>query len=58
MGTGGMVADAFANLIRIMWSESYNFYSPVMFRVRNSSNQMFFRVPHPNMRELQGNSPS
>ncbi|CAO3672678.1 unnamed protein product [Umbelopsis ramanniana] len=32
MGTGGMVADAFANLIRIMWSESYNFYSPVLFR--------------------------
>lgn len=33
MGTGGMVADAFANLIRVMWSESYNFLSPVTFRV-------------------------
>lgn len=28
-----MVADAFANLIRVMWSESYNFLSPVTFRV-------------------------
>jgi hypothetical protein len=33
MGTGGKLADAYANLIRVMWSESYNFLSPVTFRV-------------------------
>ncbi|KAM3580487.1 ubiquitin-specific protease doa4 [Umbelopsis sp. WA50703] len=32
MGTGGKLADAYANLIRVMWSESYNFLSPVTFR--------------------------
>lgn len=57
MGTGGMVADAFANLIRIMWSESYNFYSPVMFRVRQT-NSKARGFSGGNMRELQGNRPS
>lgn len=32
MGTGGALANAFATLIRTMWSENYNFISPVPFR--------------------------
>ncbi|KAI8369314.1 uncharacterized protein BYT42DRAFT_104176 [Radiomyces spectabilis] len=32
LGTGGVVADSFADLLRIMWSEAYNFISPVSFR--------------------------
>ncbi|ORZ00519.1 hypothetical protein BCR43DRAFT_540683 [Syncephalastrum racemosum] len=32
LGTGGVLVDSFATLLRIMWSESYNFISPVTFR--------------------------
>ncbi|KAK9711033.1 ubiquitin-specific protease doa4 [Basidiobolus ranarum] len=32
LGTGGVLAEAFGNLIRVMWSEQYNFVSPVTFR--------------------------
>ncbi|KAI8071601.1 hypothetical protein BC940DRAFT_293258 [Gongronella butleri] len=32
LGTGGVLADSFAELLRVMWSESYNFISPVTFR--------------------------
>ncbi|KAK9768405.1 ubiquitin-specific protease doa4 [Basidiobolus ranarum] len=32
MGTGGVLAEAYGNLIRVMWSEQYNFVSPVTFR--------------------------
>lgn len=33
LGTGGVLADSFAELLRVMWSENYNFISPVTFRV-------------------------
>ncbi|CAO3640862.1 unnamed protein product [Cunninghamella blakesleeana] len=32
LGTGGILADSFAELLRVMWSENYNFISPVTFR--------------------------
>jgi ubiquitin carboxyl-terminal hydrolase 8 len=32
LGTGGVLADNFASLLRTMWSENYNFISPVLFR--------------------------
>ncbi|RUP50002.1 hypothetical protein BC936DRAFT_140748 [Jimgerdemannia flammicorona] len=32
LGTKGVLAEAYANLIRVMWSESYSFVSPVTFR--------------------------
>lgn len=32
LGTKGALADAFAGLLRTMWSENYNFISPVPFR--------------------------
>ncbi|CAO3647772.1 unnamed protein product [Cunninghamella echinulata] len=32
LGTGGVLADSFAELLRVMWSENYNFISPVTFR--------------------------
>ncbi|ORX45129.1 cysteine proteinase [Hesseltinella vesiculosa] len=32
LGTGGVLADSFAELLQVMWSESYNFISPVTFR--------------------------
>ncbi|KAI8079963.1 uncharacterized protein BX664DRAFT_303113 [Halteromyces radiatus] len=32
LGTGGVLAESFAELIRVMWSENYNFISPVTFR--------------------------
>ncbi|PWN42529.1 hypothetical protein IE81DRAFT_313348 [Ceraceosorus guamensis] len=32
LGTQGALAEAFAQLIRVMWSESYTFVSPVTFR--------------------------
>lgn len=35
LGTGGILAERFAELLRVMWSENYNFISPVTFRVRS-----------------------
>ncbi|KAL9557999.1 hypothetical protein MBANPS3_001099 [Mucor bainieri] len=32
LGTGGVLAENFASLLRTMWSENYNFISPVLFR--------------------------
>ncbi|CAG8478259.1 1171_t:CDS:2 [Dentiscutata heterogama] len=32
LGTKGVLAEAFAKLIRVMWSEQYNFVSPVTFK--------------------------
>ncbi|KAI8330223.1 hypothetical protein BC941DRAFT_186274 [Chlamydoabsidia padenii] len=32
LGTGGVLAEKFAELLRVMWSENYNFISPVTFR--------------------------
>jgi ubiquitin carboxyl-terminal hydrolase 8 len=32
LGTGGVLAEAFSTLLRTMWSENYNFISPVLFR--------------------------
>ncbi|KAI8890947.1 cysteine proteinase [Backusella circina FSU 941] len=32
LGTGGVLAEGFAELLRTMWSETYNFISPVGFR--------------------------
>ncbi|PWN31967.1 cysteine proteinase [Meira miltonrushii] len=32
LGTQGALAEAFAQLIRVMWSENYTFVSPVTFR--------------------------
>ncbi|KAF7726254.1 ubiquitin-specific protease doa4 [Apophysomyces ossiformis] len=32
LGTGGVLAEGFADLLRVMWSENYNFISPVAFR--------------------------
>ncbi|CAO3601354.1 unnamed protein product [Absidia cylindrospora] len=32
LGTGGILAERFAELLRVMWSENYNFISPVTFR--------------------------
>lgn len=32
LGTGGVLAEGFATLLRTMWSENYNFISPVLFR--------------------------
>ncbi|KAI8091320.1 uncharacterized protein B0P05DRAFT_568711 [Gilbertella persicaria] len=32
LGTGGVLAEGFADLLRTMWSENYNFISPVDFR--------------------------
>ncbi|OZJ05342.1 hypothetical protein BZG36_01577 [Bifiguratus adelaidae] len=32
LGTRGVLADAFANLLRVIWSEQYTFISPVTFR--------------------------
>ncbi|CAD6890709.1 unnamed protein product [Tilletia controversa] len=32
LGTQGVLAEAFAQLIRVMWSELYDFVSPVTFR--------------------------
>ncbi|KAI8975785.1 hypothetical protein BDF20DRAFT_914642 [Mycotypha africana] len=32
LGTGGELAESFASLLRTMWSENYNFISPVLFR--------------------------
>ncbi|GAA5806256.1 hypothetical protein HPULCUR_011787 [Helicostylum pulchrum] len=31
-GTGGILTESFAELLRVMWSESYNFISPMTFR--------------------------
>jgi ubiquitin C-terminal hydrolase len=36
LGTGGVLAERFAELLRVMWSENYNFISPVTFRVSSS----------------------
>ncbi|KAK0556562.1 ubiquitin-specific protease doa4 [Tilletia horrida] len=32
LGTQGVLAEAFAQLVRVMWSEKYDFVSPVTFR--------------------------
>ncbi|KAG1177011.1 hypothetical protein G6F70_002120 [Rhizopus microsporus] len=32
MGTGGLLSERFADLLRAMWSENYNFVSPMTFR--------------------------
>ncbi|KAI8095706.1 hypothetical protein BDF21DRAFT_353504 [Thamnidium elegans] len=32
VGTGGIMTESFAELLRVMWSESYNFISPMTFR--------------------------
>ncbi|KAK9708423.1 ubiquitin-specific protease doa4 [Basidiobolus ranarum] len=32
LGTGGVLAQAFGDLIRVMWSEQYTFVSPITFR--------------------------
>ncbi|KAI8644102.1 hypothetical protein BD408DRAFT_450842 [Parasitella parasitica] len=32
LGTGGVLVENFASLLRTMWSENYNFISPVLFR--------------------------
>ncbi|KAF7722686.1 ubiquitin-specific protease doa4 [Apophysomyces ossiformis] len=32
LGTGGTLIGTFANLLRVMWSETYNFVSPMSFR--------------------------
>lgn len=31
-GTGGVLTESFAELLRVMWSQSYNFVSPMTFR--------------------------
>ena len=33
LGTGGVLVQSLADLIRVMWSGNYNFISPVTFRV-------------------------
>lgn len=33
LGTGGVLVDKFAELLRVMWYGKYNFISPVSFRV-------------------------
>ena len=32
IGTGGVLTERFAELLRVMWSQSYNFVSPMTFR--------------------------
>jgi ubiquitin carboxyl-terminal hydrolase 8 len=31
-GTGGILVESFSELLRVMWSENYNFISPMTFR--------------------------
>jgi ubiquitin C-terminal hydrolase len=44
LGTGGVLAERFAELLRVMWSENYNFISPVTFRVRSSKEGLFDQI--------------